>query len=352
MPRDLLSFAAAQVFHCSGKGRSCNKLASCKACCATAVGITVLLLVLFCSSSALADTFGLGTAGPGNWGILETGTGQVSMANGTNITVNPGATSSQANLGINSGGKLNQSGTVTIAGAYYKFSTNSNDSTTNGLTVAGGTLTGPTVDSTLTTAAADATAASTTLAGLPPNQTLGTITASTTISATVPGRNVINLTDINMGNSTTLTLSGSATQSLVINVTGTSNVTLSNVSLVGGLTPANVIFNVLNGDTVTDPNPDVVNGTIMDINGSISITNNDTINGELISGQQISLSNNSDVEVVPTVPEASTAAHFTLGPLSLAAVMLLHRRFSRRKQTVVRGSHDQAESVIGAVKLC
>ena len=315
------------------------------------LGITAVLLVLSSSSSALADTFGLGTAGPGNWGILETGANQVSMANGTNITVNPGATSSQANLGINSGGKLNQSGTVTIAGAYYKFTGNS-DSTTNGLTVAGGTLTGPTVNSTLTTAAADATAASTTLAGLPPNQTLGTITASTTISATVPGRNVINLTDINMGNNTTLTLSGSATQSFVINVTGTSQVTLSNVSLVGGLTPANVIFNVLNGDTVTDPNPDVVNGTIMDINGSISITNNDTINGELISGKQISLSNNSDVEVVPTVPEASTAAHFTLGPLSLAAVMLLHRRFSRRKQTVVRGSHDQAESVIGAVKLC
>jgi hypothetical protein len=90
----------------------------------------------------------------------------------------------------------------------------------------------------------------------------------------------------------------------------------------------------------------------MDINGSISITNNDTINGELISGEQISLSNNSDVEVVPTVPEASTAACFTLGPLSLAAVMLLHRRFSRRKQIVVRDSHDAPERVLGAVKYC
>jgi len=295
---------------------------------------------LFCSSSALADTFGLGTAGPGNWGILETGANQVSLSNSTGITVNSGATSSQANLGINSGGKLNQTGTVVIQGTYYKFSTNA-DSTTSGFTAVGGVNT--TSNSKLTTAASDATAASTTLAGLTPNQTLGTITANTTISATVPGRNVINLTDINMGNGTILTLSGSATQSFVINVTGTSTVNFSNVSLVGGLTAANVIFNVLNGDSVTDNSPDVVNGTIMDINGTVSITNNDTINGEIISGKQINLSNGSDVEVVPTVPEASTAACFTLGPLSLAAVMLLHRRFSRRQVGRVEASASDLE---------
>jgi hypothetical protein len=72
-------------------------------------------------------------------------------------------------------------------------------------------------------------------------------------------------------------------------------------------------------------------GIILDVNGSVSLTNNDTLNGEIIAGGNVSLSNNSDVEVVPTVPEPSTTAYFTLGPLSLAAVMLLHRRFSRRK---------------------
>jgi hypothetical protein len=92
------------------------------------VGITVLLLVLFCSSSALADDFSLGTAGPGNWGILETGANPVSLAGNTGITANSGATSSQANLGINSGGKLNQSGAVVVQGTYYKFSTNSGNS--------------------------------------------------------------------------------------------------------------------------------------------------------------------------------------------------------------------------------
>jgi hypothetical protein len=60
------------------------------------------------------------------------------------------------------------------------------------------------------------------------------------------------------------------------------------------------------------------------------------VNGEIISGNTITISNGSDVQVVPaeTVPEASTAAYFTLGPLSLVAVMLLYRRFSRRKETI------------------
>jgi hypothetical protein len=107
------------------------------------------------------------------------------------------------------------------------------------------------------------------------------------------------------------------------------------------LTPANVIFNVENGDTITDNSPGTLNGILMDINGSVSLTNGDTLNGEIISGNAINLSNNSDVEVVPTVPEAPTTAYFTLGPLSLVAVMLLYRRFSRRKQAI---AHDSDRS--------
>jgi hypothetical protein len=349
MPGDLLSSAAAQVFHWSGKGRPYRRPASCGACRAKEVWITALVLVLFCSCSALADDFGLGTAGPGNWGILETGANQVSLSNGTGITVNSGASASQANLGINSGGNLNQSGTVVVQGTYYKFSGN-NDSTTSGFTAVGGVNT--TSTGTITTAAMQASAASSNLAALTPNQSLGTLSTSTTISATVAGRNVINVTGISLGNGTTLTLSGSATESFVINVTGTSNVTFDNISLIGGLTAANVIFNILNGDTVTDNSPGTVNGIIMDISGIVNMTNNDTVNGEIISGNQISLSNNSEVEVVQTVPEASSAAYFTLGPLSLVAVMLLYRRFSRRKQTVVHCPQDPVERLLGAVKSC
>ena len=82
----------------------------------------------------------------------------------------------------------------------------------------------------------------------------------------------------------------------------------------------------------------------MDINGTVTLTNNNTLNGEIISGNSISLQNNGDVQAIQTVPEASTAAFFTLGPLTLVAVMLLHKRFSRRKQTVIRASHGPVEA--------
>src|SRR5215471_5636712 len=191
MPRDLLSLLSDQVLRWSGKRCSYNRPAFCRACRAKEVWITALLLVWFFNSSASADTFGLGTAGPGNWGILETGSGAtVSMSNGTGITVNSGARASRANLGISNGSKLNQSGTVVIQGTYYKFSTNA-DSTTSGFTAVGGVNT--TSTGVITTAAMQASAASSNLAALTPNQSLGTLTASTTINATVPGRNVVNV---------------------------------------------------------------------------------------------------------------------------------------------------------------
>ena len=107
--------------------------------------------------------------------------------------------------------------------------------------------------------------------------------------------------------------------------------------MIGGLTPANVIFNVLNSGVVLDNNPDTINGIIMDISGMVALANNDTVNGEIISGNTISLGNNNEVEVVPTetVFEASITAYFTLGPLSLVAVMLLYRRFSRLERGVI-----------------
>jgi hypothetical protein len=319
---------------------------------------------LFCNFQALADTFGLGTAGPGNWGVLETGTGTVTMnGGGTNnpsgISVNSGASASQANLGINSGGRLSATNPTIIQGTYYKFSTNTGDSI-SGTTIVGGTNT--TSDGKITQAVSDAQTASANLANPalnPPNQTFGTISATTTITATNPGgRTVVNVGAISLGNGLTLTLSGPATSSFVINVSSGITLGAAAILLTGGLTPDNVIFNVTGGNvSVTGTSPvagtGVLNGIVMDLNGTVTISgSNDRVNGEIIAGQSILLTNGSDVEAVPTpvVPEPSTAAYFTLGPLSLLAVMLLHRRFSRRKQAVVGGSHDPPESVLEVVK--
>jgi hypothetical protein len=347
MPRDLLALAAVQMLHWSGQGRSWGKPESWGTCRAKDFGITVLLLLFLCSSPVLADTFGLGTAGPSNWGVLETGTGTVSFSGGSSsspsgISVNAGASASQANLGINSGGKLNSASTTVINGTYYMWP--GNNDATSGTAFVGGVVTGTAAQSVISAAVSSAQSATVTLGALTATLTAPNLNnpgSSVTITG-VAGRNVVNVPIINLGNGISLTLNGPATASFVINITGAGTnggITLNSSQLLvsGGLSSANVIYNVTgSGANVSaSGNGDLVDGILMDLNGMESI-NAVSVNGEVISSGNISLSNGGDVQVVETVPEASTTAYFTLGPLSLIAVMLLHRRFSRRKQTVVR----------------
>jgi hypothetical protein len=309
------------------------------------------LLLLFCGSSALGDDFGLGTAGPGYWGILETGSGGVNIPkSGTpfsGISVGSGGAASAANLGINSGGTLTADKSSIVTGTWYTFTGNSTSGAAG--TILGGTVQSVAGNNTISAAASSATSASSTLAGLantqaPPN--LNNPGTSVTLTGTA-GRNVITVPIISLGAGITLTLSGPPGASWVINVNGSGasgGISLagagSNILVAGGVTPANVIFNVVGGTganvSVTDS---TVNGIVMDLAGSVTLSAksvNTTVNGEIISGQAIALDGTdktaADVEVVAAVPEPSAATYFTLGPLSLIAVMLLRRHFSRRKQ--------------------
>jgi hypothetical protein len=142
----------------------------------------------------------------------------------------------------------------------------------------------------------------------------------------------------------------SASQVLTFNPNGFSNVSfvinipsggisIPNVGDVvqeaGGLSATDVLFNLTGtggNNNVNMNNGATINAIVMDLNGSVALTNANTINGEIISNNDITLQTGSEVETV--LPEASTVAYFTFGPLTLVAVMLLHRRFSRRKQTV------------------
>jgi hypothetical protein len=142
----------------------------------------------------------------------------------------------------------------------------------------------------------------------------------------------------------------------VINVS--TGLTLGSVTLLGGLTPQDVIFNYTGtaGATVGVASPATpTQGIVLSLNAPVSNSaNNLVLNGEIITGSAYSSSNGSDVQAVttmPIIPESSTVAYFTLGPLSLFAVMLLTGRFSRRKQTVGGRSHDPPESVLDVVKI-
>jgi hypothetical protein len=106
------------------------------------------------------------------------------------------------------------------------------------------------------------------------------------------------VTQINLGSGLTLTLNAPANASFVINVTGSGasgGILLNgaNIVLTGGVTPSNVIFNVVGGSganvSVTDS---TINGIAMDLAGSVSLTSHNsdaTVNGEVISGGPLHL---------------------------------------------------------------
>jgi hypothetical protein len=133
---------------------------------------------------------------------------------------------------------------------------------------------------------ADVLALSAQLGALPPTQTLGNITASTTITRTTT-LNVINVNSINL-TKLNLTLSGSSTDTFVINVTSpTASFVLNNakILLTGGLTANHVTLNfpgtggslsVYKASTVP-----VMNGTLLAPRRDILI-DNPPVNGSVI----------------------------------------------------------------------
>jgi hypothetical protein len=96
----------------------------------------------------VADDFGLGTAGPAYWGILETGSGTVSIpkakVNPSGILVGPGGAASAANLGTATGGTLNMEKSQLISGTYYQ-ATRATAASTG--TIVGGRVSGAAADS-------------------------------------------------------------------------------------------------------------------------------------------------------------------------------------------------------------
>jgi hypothetical protein len=316
----------------------------------------------------VADDFGLGTAGPANWGILEIGSGTVSMADGGTsgrgpggISVSPFGDASAANLGINSGGKFTAANVNVINGTYYRATGNNADVISGTTNIVGGIVQSVAGNSIISAAASSAISASANLSNTalnPATQTVpGNVITTTTTLTGVSGRNVLYLSQLNLAGTSILTLTaaaGATDVSWVINVSSTLSLAASSqLLLAGGVTPANVILNETTNTPIVVTTTGTVNGIFMGVVGNAGMDlDNSSINGEVISNGPISMKGAADVEVVAGVPEPSAAAYFTLGPLTLIAVMLLHRRFSRRKRTIVRGSYDPPESVLGTVKWC
>jgi len=186
-----------------------------------------------CPTCGPNPAFGLGQAG--SFAVLA-------LANGS-IDIGTAATTITGDVGV---GPL-ESGTLekaTIDGHLFVDPT-ATVSIHPDLIVTCGTST-----KNLSGADADARAASLADAALPPTQVFGNITSTTTITGN-GGLNVIDVGTIDLMD--TLTLAGTASDVFIINVSGDFTCNGCAISLSGGVTYTNVLFNVFNaGTTLVD----------------------------------------------------------------------------------------------------
>ena len=174
--------------------------------------------------------------------------------------------------------------------------------------------------STTSTALSDAVSFANYAKGLSANQTFGALTSAQTISATVTGLNVIDLTSIK---NAPLTLNGTASDFFIINVSDYINSNVA-MTLTGGLTGHNILFNFTgtgagNGGAVFQTSGgDTQYGTYLlaatGSGGKMQFSNLDIVQGALIDAVA-----SSNVQFV----SGSKIQQFTPVPLPAAAWLLL-----------------------------
>jgi hypothetical protein len=177
------------------------------------------------------------------------------------------------------------------------------------------------------------------------SQTLGgeagtalTLTSSQTINASSgildgTGNRVFNSTSVNLNNASTLTISGSASDYVVINVTDNNPAFNGTILLAGGITSDQVLFNMFGGNYVThtggptltlSPNGQTETGIFLDPNGGMQF-NHGLLNGRFFGGDVVNQQIVSGASIVAPVPEPGSIALIGLGLLALAA----RRKFSK-----------------------
>jgi hypothetical protein len=133
---------------------------------------------------------------------------------------------------------------------------------------------------------------------------LTNITSSMTLTAQHdrPGNStVLNLNSIVLGNQSTLTLSGTATDVFILNVSNQFSLTSqSKIVLTGGLSWGDVLFNIKgNGSDITLDGQSTLNGILMANKRTVSLTGGSLVAGEVIANK-IKLSGSSRI-VNPSV---------------------------------------------------
>ncbi len=232
------------------------------------------------NGGALASSFN--TAGTAASGFVTLGTASnYSVLGLINTAITNSAVTITGNEGVSQGGSLSNMASSSITGNVYEYASGQY----SGPGILGGSVI--TNASLLAQNDTDALNASTAAAGLSATQTFGNITAATTVNGN-GGLNVIDINgNINLNNAS-LTLSGSASDVFIVNVTGNATFGGTGGLMLGsGVTVNHVLYNFTGtvggpAGTITSHVGNVFYGTLLAPHESFNLDG--SFVGEIIGG--------------------------------------------------------------------
>ena len=234
------------------------------------------------------------TTGTAAAGIITLGSASNYAVLGlTNAKIINSLVTINGNEGVAQGGKISNNAPSKINGNVYEYSSNQYSGP--------GKLSGSVItnSSLLNQNVADALNASAVAKSLTPDFTLGSVTTSKTLTATaatrLDGVTVVNINGNIQLNNGSLTLSGTATDVFVVNVTGNASfVGTGGLNLAGGLTANHVLYNFTGSSgTIQSHVGNVFYGTLLGANYNFDLDGK--FYGEIIGGKTITMKSGAQV---------------------------------------------------------